>query len=683
MLEGTVTTFLPISNETREKILQMLGLKDESLKKKLIHPSRNFEDKNEEFKVLILIRGIIDKFSSKPVQNKPFSNVSSSKIRNSAYNQVNEISELKPSLFSDIEREYQGNSFYIHLFRAAKQQKINLNIPATIIAGGGLGYAIKLWTSENGTISSKQLRLTEVKNELNLFKPNKNPSLPSFIIRFEHQSSSKIRYQSFCYKFTEIQELFTRLSEIQYFRSPVMISEYIQCKGNVPSKFRCHFDKQSQKVFSVNKVQEEPVAAKTTKMKLTSFVPATLLDSLSYNQEDLAMFEQAFQCTLVFPVRINANACINKNHEHSFARFAHKVIYYLQEIIEFALESSNSTYAKSRLASFSSYLKLKLDKLNTFLDSEQSGKQEELSPADQRKEWDKSQMVRLTESSISIYEVTNMKKLEFFNKLYLNLIKSIRSTIPHSKLIKEAVIDYIEGNQGIFLIKLLHIRFEQKKIVSLPSLCTTKHISLFSATEGVGYSKGKHNRQLLCCGDYCKLLKRNDFETREKIEFLMKHHVEYAGTLFELMKLQDLLNVDIFQHLLRKTRRPVTPITNQMQYKILRKIILEDRCDRYSLRNLILNLPNAVIHELNIILEDETNTSALNIYIEKNKSEGIKLNKKLNWEFELVPVCDKCYKIYSKRANDKNAVKGSTKVNQSKTRVPTQNSESSSSSDDE
>jgi hypothetical protein len=157
------------------------------------------------------------------------------------------------------------------------------------------------------------------------------------------------------------------------------------------------------------------------------------------------------------------------------------------------------------------------------------------------------------------------------------------------------------------------------------------------------------NRQRLCCGDYCSLLKRNDFETKEKIEFLMKHYLEYAGTLFELLKLQDLLNINTVNHLLDRSKRPITPITQHMQYKVLRKIILEDRYDKYSLRSLILNLPSNLVRELNLILESGNDTTGIEIKLSNSQSTQAVINKKLTWEFELVPVCDKCYKIYSKR----------------------------------
>ena len=248
-----------------------------------------------------------------------------------------------------------------------------------------------------------------------------------------------------------------------------------------------------------------------------------------------------------------------------------------------------------------------------------------------------------------IYEVFNQSKSKIYDNIYKEFVESLFHYIPNTKKVSEAVLDFIETNEGIYLIKATKITFEEKVIVSLPTISSLKHISLFSATEGSGFSKGKKNQQLMCCGDYCSLLKKNDFSTREKIEFLMKHHLEYTGTLFELMKLQDILNIDTIHHLLDRAKRPVTPITNQMQYKILRKIIIEDKQDKYSLRSLILNLPTELIRELNIILQENTNVSALNIYIDKQSTSNVGLNKKLHWEFELVPVCDKCYKIYSKR----------------------------------
>lgn len=164
--------------------------------------------------------------------------------------------------------------------------------------------------------------------------------------------------------------------------------------------------------------------------------------------------------------------------------------------------------------------------------------------------------------------------------------------------------------------------------MSIPVFKDFKHISLFSATESSSVSKGK--KQLVCCGDYCKLLKRNDFENREKIELLMKHNLEFAGTLFELMKLQDILNINTMQHLLGRDLRPQTPITENLQYKILRKTILEDRNDKYSLSALIKNLPNQMLRELDIKMQSSKDLEAINLYLNrKDTLAKISLNQKL------------------------------------------------------
>jgi hypothetical protein len=644
-MSGKYDTQISISNETVIKILKILGIDDENTRKQALSYYNSATSDSESFKVLIIVRGLVDKFSSKGSLQKYSKH---SKHPDPVYQKIREISDESVSPLFDIEKFLQGNEYFLALHKTCKLTKIKLLIPSCIILNSGLGNPIELWSNSKGFVKSATFDIIDLKEKLKNFPMNPSPDSPSFVMRYEYHNSNKTFYQTFFYKESEIENVIEKFNETVHFKSAVLISQFIKYKGNLPTKLRVHFTKKTVKMYSI--ISPEPIVTHKNMqiINLTFFIPLSLLNSLINSQEELALFQETFNCKLIFPIKSTTTYFLKPEHMLEFALLGYQIIHSVLYMISIALNSEVYKIHKTKLTTFYNYLKQKKVKIDGFL-KKNSKKKGKVSAAVQRKKWEKRQMACVFDKSSKIYEIINLQKSETYDTIYQEILNSIRSYIPSNKKIIEAVMDFIETNQSIYLIKILRIRFTSKKIVSLPVISSLKHISLFSATEGSGFSKGKKNRQLLCCGDYCSLLKKNDFETREKIEFLMKHHLEYAGTLFELMKLQDILNIDTIKHLLDRTKRPVTPITTKMQYKILRKVILEDRSDKYSLRSLILNLPSELIRDLNIILQDNTNVTALNIYIEKYSSSNIALNKKLNWEFELVPVCDKCYKIYSKR----------------------------------
>jgi hypothetical protein len=197
-----------------------------------------------------------------------------------------------------------------------------------------------------------------------------------------------------------------------------------------------------------------------------------------------------------------------------------------------------------------------------------------------------------------------------------------------------------------------------------------KHISLFSATEGSSVMKGR--RQQLCCGDYCNLLKPNDVKTSEKIELLIKSMPEFSEVLFKLLKIQNFLNLDSAQSLFNGGNRAGTPLTLKIQFKTIRRIILEDRNDQSSLRSVIAALPEEILKELDISP----------IKVDQNQNPLHRINKKLSWEYELVPVCNMCYKIYNltdsqnkyqKKSNEKSFSHTKLwKINESKYKIKSQ-----------
>ena len=639
----------------------MLGLNEEILSNEVFLDKAKQINENEEFKILLITRWIVDKFSYKNYSNAQI-HQNNPRRADPLIEKIKEITTKEPSPDYEIEKLYQGNQFLLNLHKACKLEPIKLLIPESIILGRGLDEPIKLWTNAKGYINSKTFKMLDLLSELQEFKLNLIDDYPSFIIRYEYHTSNKITYKSMLYKYDEIDEIISKFTDSSYFNSIVLIAGYIKSKGNLPSKIRAHFKNDYKKIYLLNSLENNHQKEKkiNKEITLTQFLPTTLLESLINSNEELKLFNKEFRCQLTFPIKLNKNYFISNENVFEFVRYVYKVFHFLLGIIQIALQLKTYDEYKNRLELFKRYLRKKVIFIESVFNSRITN--EKSDSINKRKIWEQSNMVHICDKSIAIYETVNLNKSEIFYSIYNEIAKSLNHVVPIRKKLSEAVIDFIESIEGIHIIKILHIRLEDKKVVILPEISSLKHISLFSATEGSGYSKGKINRQLLCCGDYCSLLQRNDFQTREKIEFLMKHYLEYAGTLFELMKLQDILNIDTVHHLLDRAKRPVTPITSQMQYKVLRKIILEDRFDKYSLRSLILNLPNELIRELNIILQEKSNVAdAITINIDKkqNISHNTSLNKKLHWEFELVPVCDKCYKIYSKRirANKETMVK--------------------------
>ena len=70
--------------------------------------------------------------------------------------------------------------------------------------------------------------------------------------------------------------------------------------------------------------------------------------------------------------------------------------------------------------------------------------------------------------------------------------------------------------------------------------------------------------------------------------------------LYKLLKIQNFLNLDSAQSLFNGGNTSGTPLTQNMQYKTIRRIILEDRNDPNSLRNTISGLPDDILRELAI-----------------------------------------------------------------------------------
>lgn len=139
----TLETNITINDETKRKMLQMLGLDHEIITKEFFDKQiLNFQEK-EDFKILIISRGIVDKFSSK-YQLFKSSLPNHTKSINPILEKLKKISETKPSLYYDLEKVVQGNGYFSALYKTSESGSIKLLIPDSIIFVEGLDQPIKL-----------------------------------------------------------------------------------------------------------------------------------------------------------------------------------------------------------------------------------------------------------------------------------------------------------------------------------------------------------------------------------------------------------------------------------------------------------------------------------------------------------------------------------------------------------
>ena len=139
----TLETNITINDETKRKMLQMLGLDHEIITKEFFDKQiLNFQEK-EDFKILIITRGIVDKFSSK-YQLFKSSLPNYTKSINPILEKLKKISETKPSPYYVLEKVVQGNGYFSALYKTSESGSIKLLIPDSIIFGEGLDQPIKL-----------------------------------------------------------------------------------------------------------------------------------------------------------------------------------------------------------------------------------------------------------------------------------------------------------------------------------------------------------------------------------------------------------------------------------------------------------------------------------------------------------------------------------------------------------
>jgi hypothetical protein len=164
-----------------------------------------------------------------------------------------------------------------------------------------------------------------------------------------------------------------------------------------------------------------------------------------------------------------------------FVRYSVKVLRLLKTIIKIAVRLPVFVKFKKKLGLFRSYLSDKIEKLNKFISKTTTSSQTQKSL---KKKWLKTQFIKLSMKSCKIYQITNQKKHDAYNIFYKEICKVLKPHLKNTHIISGCVADFIESNEGIFLIKLLKVTLQNKKYSKLPIISSTKQISLFSATEG-------------------------------------------------------------------------------------------------------------------------------------------------------------------------------------------------------
>lgn len=221
---------------------------------------------------------------------------------------------------------------------------------------------------------------------------------------------------------------------------------------------------------------------------------------------------------------------------------------------------------------------------------------------------------------------------------------------PQYLEVTDLVVDFVESRNGkCYLISIKNLNTSPISVQKLRKMKRSKNISIFQKGEGGGAERRK---DIVCCGDYCKLIKKADNAIKEKLQLLMKFNIKASQSLLELMVINDNYKSSFNDPTLGLFSRCENGLLKKnFQYKIMRKTILEDRADPKSLPSIIKELPSEI---LKILSEEEhKDREEIKHYMKQIESKMHKeyKSKGLAWEFEIVPVCAICYKFYNDRQN--------------------------------
>lgn len=251
--------------------------------------------------------------------------------------------------------------------------------------------------------------------------------------------------------------------------------------------------------------------------------------------------------------------------------------------------------------------------------------------------------------------VYTRKALDTYSNLKESF-KIIKDTIyryvfrPQYLELTDLVVDFVESRNGkCYLISIKSPTTIPISVNKLRKMKRSKNISIFQKGEVGGAERRK---EIVCCGDYCKLIKKADNAIKEKLQLLMRFNIKASQSLLELMIIHDNYKNSFEDPTLGMFSRCETGLLKKnFQYKIMRKTILEDRTDPKSLPSVIKELPSEILKLLSE--EEHKDREEIKHYMKQIESKKHKeyKSKGLAWEFEIVPVCAICYKFYNDRQN--------------------------------
>ena len=462
-----------------------------------------------------------------------------------------------------------GLGFFLLLSQLAREERYLINIPQTLLIGYIQETVILLYTNKSGILASDILSWDKLQSEIEkIHCLATNYEYPASVLKYESYNNAgiKIRSEILLYKIFEAQDVFWKIHNLSYGNNYIVLQEFVRSKPGYVSKVRVQYTNKIEKVYRIHCRQPAKWKKKEPEEK---------------NQ---------------------ASEMINLVDNHGNIEKAVEICEFFLEAVDYLEDDQLETYIKAidyfnrrkhklfqRLENFKYFDSKGIIKHPTGLQVTQ----------EDRLKLFKHFAAALSHNNPDVYTVANFLALDSILLAIKEIVKSSRIAMQKSLKIVEIVLDFVEDDKcNYYLIKTQKVVIEERNAGLLPKKAELRHISLFGATEGSSITKAK--KQQLCCGDYCNVLKRYDFKTSEKIEILMKSLPEYSSALFQLLKIQNSLNVDSSQSLFNEGNRTRTPMTQNMQFKLIRRMILEDRNDHNSLRSIISTLPDEIIQEIAI-----------------------------------------------------------------------------------
>ena len=520
-----------------------------------------------------------------------------------------------------------GLSFYGMLEILAREACYKISIPETIMIGFNQSYPIVLWTDTNEILRSRELPLESLQEEITRINEFMvNPKYPTSILKYESYNAEGMKTNSevLVFEVSETQELFWKVQNLRYGNNFIVLQQFIRQKTGTIAKLRVQFEKGNAKVYGIynhkytraRKSDDEKLIAENKIIRNTGFLSTNYSNNKRSLLESTDHLEKLIEiCDFLYEIFYGMDGKDIERFQRT-AEYFNKRKYKIRKCLANLSDSYHLKHTHSMQRTVESRRKF----LNKYT-------------------------AKLTSSNPDVYIVGNFSKLSSISLIINEIIRSSKVNMPKTQRITEMVLDFIEDyNEKIYFLKIHKLIFQDKVIGHVPKWKQFRHVSLFSVTEGSSVAKNK--KQQVCCGDYCNLLKKNDPNTSEKIELFIKAMPEHSKALFKLLKLQKILNIDTAQNIFTSGSQNEALLINNTQCKAIRRIILEDRNDPNSLRQILASLPNLIVKELGI--------PSINLSQFKQNTLHI-INKKLSWEYELVPVCSMCYKIYSMKEKSSGA----------------------------